>query len=488
MVFTGWVVCCSRATFFIIERSGSLFKQIPTSDLGPDNETWCGPNKGPVASRIMKYPDPLPLPHMNSPLNAAVELPGSKSLTNRVLLLAALADCTSRFDNVLIADDTRLMVQALRSLGVSVQCDEINGNAIVQGCSGLWPNDEAVLDAGHAGTVARFITAACCIGRGQFRIDGSPRMRKRPLRPLIGALRELGAYVNCEGEEGHLPLAIAGRGLRGKTVTIPGVISSQFISALLLVAPLAQGDVLMSLEEPPPSKPYIGLTLKAMEAFGVGVAEHDMQKFIVPAPQAYRATKMVIEPDASAASYFWGAAALAGGRVEVRGLSKASWQGDVGFAAVLGEMGCDVEFMDDAIAVTGPEDGKLRGVDVDLEAMPDVAQTLAVIAAFAEGPTVMRNVGNLRVKETDRLTAVVNELGKMHVTATVEGERDLHVIPPSDGAVHAARIATYNDHRMAMSFTLASIRLENMEIEGPQCVSKTLPDFFDRWQRLWSSK
>jgi len=436
----------------------------------------------------MEYPDPLQLSQMATPLDAVVALPGSKSLTNRVLLLAALADGTSRFDNVLVADDTRLMVQALRSLGVSVQCDELHGKAIVQGCGGLWPNAEAVLDVGHAGTVARFITAACSIGRGQYRIDGSPRMRERPLRPLIAALRELGAYVNCEGAEGHLPLAIAGRGLRGKTVTIPGVISSQFISALLLVAPLAQGDVLMALEEPPPSKPYIGLTLKAMDAFGVGVAERDMQKFIVPAPQAYRATKMAIEPDASAASYFWGAAALAGGRVAVRGLSQSSWQGDVGFAGVLAEMGCDVEYQADGITVTGPANGTLRGVDVDLEAMPDVAQTLAVIAAFAEGPTVMRNIGNLRVKETDRLSALVTELAKMNVTATVEDERDMRVIPPIDGEVRAARIATYNDHRMAMSFTLASTRLENMEIEDPGCVSKTLPDFFDRWQRLWDSK
>ena len=430
----------------------------------------------------------ITLPRATGPLDAMVELPGSKSLTNRVLLLAALADGTSRFRNVLVADDTRLMVQALRSLGVSVQCDEVRSEAVVQGCGGLWPNGTATLDAGHAGTVARFMLAGCCLGRGQYRMDGSSRMRERPIGPLVNALRDLGAYVSWEGAEGFLPVAIAGRGLRGGTLKLPGVISSQFISALLMVAPLAVGDVMMDMADAPPSQPYIGLTLRAMDAFGVSAVEKDMKKFIVPAPQSYRAVKMYIEPDATAASYFWGAAALAGGSVTVVGLSNKSWQGDVGFIDVLRDLGCDVKIAGDRATVTGPTDGRLRGVDVDLEAMPDVAQTLAVIAAFAEGPTRMRNVGNLRVKETDRLAAVVTELAKMGVTAVVENESDLIVKPPTTESVRPARIATYNDHRMAMSFALASIKLDGVEIENPSCVSKTLPDFFNRWQRLWNPK
>ena len=418
---------------------------------------------------------------VSRPIDRTVRLPGSKSLTNRALLAAALADGVSTIDGLLLADDTRLMADALRCLGIPVKLDEDRRRASVHGGGGYWPNMEADIFCGAAGTVIRFLTAACCIGRGEYRLDGSPRMRSRPIGDLVDALRDLGSAIGYEDRDGYPPLTIRARGLRGGVVRFDSSPSSQFVSALLLAGPRAGQDVMIELTGPLPSRPFVRMTLGVMEAFGVSAIEDGGQRFIVPCGQTYAATTYRIEPDATAASYFFAAAAITGGRVVVENLGRRSLQGDAAFVDVLQEMGCEVESGADATVVRGPRDGLLKGVDVDLNDMPDVAQTLAVLAAFAEGPTNIRNVANLRVKETDRLAALATELGRMGVET--ETREDGITIRPH-GPPTAAAIRTYDDHRMAMSFALAGLRLQGMTILDPDCVNKTFPGFFDVWAEL----
>jgi len=417
------------------------------------------------------------------PIDQTVHLPGSKSLTNRALLAAALARGVSRIDGLLLADDTRLMLDALRSLGVAIHVDEGRLQAKTHGCDGYWPHGEADLFCGNAGTVIRFLTAACCIGHGDYRLDGIARMRARPIGELVAALRDLGAMIGYEEEEGYCPLTICARGLRGGPVRFESPPSSQFVSALLMAAPRAARDVMIDVGGVLPSAPYVKMTLGVMEAFGIGVVEDAMGKFIVPCGQSYTATNYNVEPDASAASYFFAAAALTGGRITVDRLGRQSCQGDAGFARVLDEMGCRIEQTEQSTTVWGPADGKLRGIDVDLNDMPDVAQTLGVLAAFAEGPTHIRNVANLRIKETNRLEALASELRHLGVETEVH-EDGITVIPNKPPV--AAAIDTYDDHRMAMSFALAGLRLDGVVIRNPDCVSKTFPGFFDRWAELGS--
>lgn len=429
----------------------------------------------------MTYPSEITIRPISRPMDRTICLPGSKSLTNRALLVAALARGTSVLSGILIADDTRLMVDALVMLGVHVEVDVARRRAVVQGVGGFFPNSDAELECGNAGTVIRFLTAACAASVGEFRLDGSPRLRERPIGELVNALRDLGAAVRYDGEDGRCPLAVSGKGLRGGQVTFERPISSQFVSAVLLAAPRAANDVMIRVEGGLLSAPYVRMTLDVMRAFGVEVIDDTMTSFIVPAPQAYQALEYLIEPDASAASYFLAAAALTGGRVTVEGLGQRSAQGDIGFVNVLEQMGCAVEQGDRHTTVRGPADGRLRGVSVDLGDMPDVAQTLAVLAAFAEGPTQIRNVGNLRVKETDRLFAVSRELARLGVETEVT--EDSIVIRPTRSPV-AAIIETYDDHRMAMSFALAGLRVDGVVIKNPGCVSKTFPEFFEVWGEM----
>ncbi len=429
----------------------------------------------------MNAGDDVRLRPADGPLDHTVRLPGSKSLSNRALLIAALAGGTSELSHLLFADDTRHMITALRTLGVPLRIDEDICRADVSGRSGHWPGGEAEIFCGNAGTVMRFLTAACCLGHGVYRLDGIPRMRERPIGDLVDTLRDLGATIGYEDREGCCPLTIRANGLRGGRTGFRGTPSSQFVSALLIAAPLASSDVLIEIAGPLPSKPYVGMTLKVMEAFGVSVVEEDFRRFIVPGGQSYTSTDYAVEPDASAASYFFAAAALAGGRITVEGLGRESCQGDIRIVGVLEQMGCSVELEARRTTVHGPEDGLLRGVDVDLGDMPDVAQTLAVLAAFAEGPTRIRNVANLRVKETDRLAALSAELGRMGVRTEMHAD-GLSIFP--EGLPKAAAIDTYDDHRMAMSFSLAGLKLGGMVIRGAGCVSKTFPDFFEAWSKL----
>lgn len=414
------------------------------------------------------------------PIEATVRLPGSKSLTNRAFVIAALARGTSALHGVGLADDMRHMIRFLKDLQIDVTVDEASRIATVHGCGGHIPTGEADLFCGNAGTVARFGTAMCCLGTGRYRIDGVERMRSRPIGPLVNVLRDLGAGIGYEQKEGFVPLTIVAAGLRGGQASLAADQSSQFVSAVLLAAPYARSDVLLHLVGEVVSEPYIRMTLQMMEDFGASVLA-DRGRYIVPALQTYAGRMYRIEPDASAASYFLAAAALTGGRVTVEGLGRRSLQGDAGFVRVLEQMGCRIEQDEASTTVIGPKDGRLRGIDVDLNATPDMAQTLAVLALFAEGATNIRNVANLRIKETDRIAAVAAELAKFG--AKVEPREDGFSIEPPARPQPAA-VDTYDDHRMAMSFALAGLRIDGVVIKDAECVSKTFPEFFEVFEGM----
>lgn len=437
----------------------------------------------PVAARIkMPRMDAYRVIPVRGPLDATVQVPGSKSLTNRALVAAALADGRSTLTNVLFADDTRYMLDALAALGVPLRVDEAATRVDVTGSGGQWSAGEAEIFCGNAGTVMRFLAAACCVGNGEYRLDGVPRMRERPIGSLVDALRELGAVVGYPEREGYPPIEIRACHLRGGTVSFHSPPSSQLVSALLMAAPYAQNDVFIEIAGEVVSWPYLAMTQAVMDAFGVPIVADNWRKFIVPAPQRYRGTQYAVEPDASNASYFLAAPAIAGGRVTVAGLGTSSVQGDVGFVDVLEQMGCRIKRSPNELTVHGPATGRLRGVDVDLNTMPDTAQTLAVAALFAEGPTQIRNVANLRVKETDRIAALATELRKLG--ATVDEIADgLTIHPPQSPT--PAEIDTYDDHRMAMSFALAGLRIDGVVIRDPGCTSKTFPDYFQRLERMY---
>lgn len=418
------------------------------------------------------------------PLDSVVSVPGSKSITNRALAIAAMADGASTLTGALFSDDTELMVAALQSLGVGVTVDRAAETIAVKGCGGHLPATEADLFCGNSGTTIRFCTALCATGAGSYRLDGTDRMRERPIGALVDALRSIGATIGYEERDDYPPVIVRGGGLRGGSILFDAPISSQYVSALLMAAPCAREDLFIDLRRMV-SMPYVTMTLDLMEAFGASVLpkiEGDSARIVVPAPQRYAGRTYAIEPDASNASYFLAAAAVAGGTVTVRGLGTSSIQGDVGFVDVLARMGCHVDRRSDSLSVTGPKQGeRLRGVEVDLNEMPDVAQTLAVVALFAEGPTTIRNVGNLRVKETDRLDALATELDKFGAEVEVSGD-GIAIQPP--GKVLPARVATYDDHRMAMSFAVAGLAIDGVEILDPTCVNKTFRDFFDRFEKL----
>lgn len=431
-----------------------------------------------MSRKVLKVPD--------GPIEARISLPGSKSLTNRALLAAAMADGRSRLSGVLMADDTERMVAVLRALGVRIDLEESRHRATVYGVSGHWPESAVELHCGDSGTVARFITAAVSTSVGTFRIDGSPRMRQRPMGPLVDALRRLGAIIEPLDEEhpvnrDNLPLRVHAWQLKGGEVAIDSADSSQFLSALLLAAPLALDDVLIEVTGDAVSRPYIAMTVDVMAEFGVSAIQ-DGNRYIVPAPQQYQGCDLKIEPDASTAAYFWAAAAVTGGRITVEGLQPDSLQGDARFPAVLERMGCRVDCPGKATQVIGPPPGSLRGIDVDLCDMPDVAPTLAVVAAFAKSPTRIRGVANLRLKESDRLAALSE--GLQRLGAGVESHADGLTVTP-EAPLHAADIDSHNDHRIAMSFALAGLRLPGVAIVNPACVSKTFPGFFDAWEGMY---
>jgi len=413
------------------------------------------------------------------------DLPGSKSLTNRALLLSTLAHGRSTLTNVLFSDDTRVMMTALEKLGFQLKIDEMNRIVQVNGHAGTIPTPHAKLHLGNAGTAYRFLTAACSLGKGTYTLDGDPRMHQRPVGQLVDALRQLGARIKYLGADGYPPLGVTSPRLSGGEVIVPQTLSSQYISALLQIAAYCDQQTILELQGTVTSQPYVAMTLGLIRRFGVEAQVQDNFKRITISPSTYRATDYAIEPDASNASYFLAAAAtVPGGKCTIGGLGKSSLQGDIGFADLLQQMGADMLFGKDFITVMAPpETGQLRGIDVDLNHMPDMAQTLAVVALFARGDTVIRNVGNLRIKETDRLAALQNELTKLGAVVAIEDD-DLFITPPPDGRIKPAAIDTYDDHRMAMSFAVAALRAPGIIIRQPGCVSKTFPGFFGYLDRL----
>ncbi|MDX2200322.1 MAG: 3-phosphoshikimate 1-carboxyvinyltransferase [Phycisphaerae bacterium] len=409
-------------------------------------------------------------------LRAVVRPPGSKSLTNRYLTCAALADGVSRLQNAAPADDVARMAAVLTGVGIENTREFRTNTLTVRGAAGQIPATEAALDIHHAGTAMRFATALLSTGHGEYRLDGSERMRQRPIGQLVDVLRQLGARIEYTDNENCPPLIIHAAGLAGGTAHMARTPSSQFVSALLMVAPYAGQDVMLELDEPPPSRPYVDMTIEVMRSMGVEVVEDQGTRFIVAASQRYRGGNYEIEPDASGATYFWAAAAATGGRVRVSGLSRSSRQGDAAFVDVLEAMGCQVVSGRDFIEVAGPDDRSLRGVNVDLNAMPDTVQTLAVLALFASDKTEIRNVANLRLKETDRLNALASELARLG--ARVDVHRDgLTIFPPEE--LNPAEIETYDDHRMAMSFSIAALMTKGVVIKNGACVDKSFPGYFD---------
>jgi 3-phosphoshikimate 1-carboxyvinyltransferase len=408
-----------------------------------------------------------------SAVSGDVHLPGSKSISNRALLLASLAQGRTSIRNLLDSEDTQHMLAALDQLGVEV--NQAGASIEVTGKGGPLVQDDRHLELylGMAGTAFRPLTAALCLGSGTFRLTGNTRMLERPVGHLVDALRALGGCVDYLGNENYPPLEVRGTGLKGGTAQISGEISSQFLTSLLMVAPLAETPVTLEVIGEQVSKPYLDITLALMARFGVHPTHEGHQRFEVPTAQYTSPGEFLVEGDASSATYFLAAAAIAGGPVRVYGLGRDSVQGDVAFLDVLAAMGASVEVGRDHIEVRG---GQLRGVDLDLNAIPDAAMTVAVMALFAAGPTRIRNVYNWRVKETDRLAAMANELTKLG--ASVAEERDaLTVTPPA--ALKPAQIETYGDHRMAMCFSLAALGGVPVTIEDPGCVAKTFPDYFE---------
>jgi 3-phosphoshikimate 1-carboxyvinyltransferase len=412
------------------------------------------------------------------PVDAAVRVPGSKSITNRALLLAALAEGESTLSGVLFSDDSDWFLDGLRRLGVAVEVDRAAEQVRVRGVGGPPPAAEAELWVELAGTAARFLLAYAALGRGRYTIDGNARMRQRPMADLLATLGALGADCRSLGEHGGLPVVVAGRGLRGGTAGLAGDKTSQFLSALLMVAPYAEQDVELTMTSPLAATPYIDITTQMMADFGARVEREGYERFRVAAGQRYRALDYHVEPDASNASYFFAAAALTGGRVRVEGLSRSSIQGDIGFLDVLESIGCAVRAGERWVEVRGPE--RLRGIDLDMSKLPDMAITLAALAPFADGPTTIRNVALIRHHETDRIAATVQELRKLGVE--VEERPDGMTIFP--GWCGAAEIDAHHDHRMAMGFAVAGLKIPGLRIAGAECVAKTFPDFFERFAKM----
>ncbi|MEM8866040.1 MAG: 3-phosphoshikimate 1-carboxyvinyltransferase [Planctomycetota bacterium] len=405
------------------------------------------------------------------PIVASVRPPGSKSITNRALVCAALADGESRLSGALASDDTRVMIESLNRLGIEVREEDRGRVLVVQGAGGRIPAIEADLFVGNSGTTIRFLTAMLTLGNGAFRIDGVPRMQERPIGDLADALNALGSIVRCESAGNCPPVTVHANGLAGGEAVVKGNISSQYLSALLMTAPAAAGPIHLQIDGQLVSKPYVTMTQHVMQSFGVAISiDGDMQAFTIE-PARYQPCEYAIEPDASAASYFWAAAAITGGRVTVEGLSNNSLQGDVQFVRCLEAMGCRVEWGDDQITVEG---ASLHGVEVDMNAISDTAQTLAAVALFAEGPTRITGIAHNRHKETDRIADLATELRR--VGAGVEIFDDGLEITP--GKLTAAEIDTYDDHRMAMSLALVGLKQPGIFIKDPGCTGKTYPDFF----------
>ena len=417
---------------------------------------------------------------IRKPLDATIEVPGSKSYTNRALLIAAMARGVSTVTGALFSDDTYYMCNALRKLGVGIDADEKRATFDVHGNGGSIPISGAELYIGNSGTTSRSLTAYVSLGHGKFVLDGDEPMRHgRPISDLLDALRQIGVSARSQFENGHLPVIVEANGLEGGRTRLDVTKSSQFLTALLLIAPCARDG--MEIEVVGARKmPYIDITLAVMEAFGVEVINDDYKYFRIAGGQQYQPRIYNVEPDASSASYFFAAAALTGGRITVKHLHLDSPQGDIGFVHILEQMGCQITVSDNGITVTGPR--QLKGIDVDMRAISDTALTLAAIAPFADSIVTIRNIEHTRWQETDRIHAMVTELRKLGVPV-VEHQDGLEISPSS---ITPAAIDTYDDHRMAMAFSLVGLKTSDIRINNPECVSKTFPNYFEVLAELYT--
>ena len=420
----------------------------------------------------MSLPDKLTLSPIHK-ISGSVVLPGSKSLSNRILLLSMLAEGKTEIQNLLDSDDVRRMVEALETLGIQLEENRAENLITVSGTSGIIPVKEATLMLGNAGTAIRPLTAVMTLGHGRFVLDGVQRMRERPIIDLVNGLSQLGANLRCINGTDCPPVEVIADGLPGGITRLSGAISSQYLTAILLAAPYADKEVQIEITDKLVSVPYVEMTLRLMRSFGVSVNHENFRLFHIPR-QTYRSPgNIFVEGDASSASYFLAGAAITKGTVTVNGCGTDSLQGDARFAEVLEKMGAKVEWEPQQVKLTG---NSLNGIDVDMNQMPDAAMTLAVVALFASGPTAIRNIYNWRVKETERLQAVSTELRKLG--AEVEEGYDYLVIQPPE-QIRKAEIDTYDDHRIAMAFSLAACGESPITINNPGCVGKTFPDYFE---------
>jgi len=408
--------------------------------------------------------------------DTTVAVPGSKSYTHRILIAAALSDGVCRIENGLRSEDTLLTLKALRQMGVDIEerdaCFWVYGNA------GVLAESSEPMYLGNSGTSMRLLTALAALGKGIYRLTGTARMQQRPIQDLIEGLTQIGVNIQSVNADGCPPIDVAGGRVSGGSVCLNCGKSSQYLSALLLTAPYTTNGVRISVTEGPVSKPYIDMTVAVMEKLGVTVERDGYSQFFVRGGQIYRAGTYVVEPDASQAGYFWAAAAITGASVKVKGILKDSRQGDVRFIRLLKEMGCKIIDEADGIGVCG---GPLAAIQTDMADMPDLVPTLAVVAAFAKGTTIIRNVAHLKVKESDRLAAVVAELAKMGISAKTT-DNDLMI---TGGSPRGATIETYNDHRIAMSFALAGLKISGMIILDETCVEKSFPEFWQVLEQLY---
>jgi len=425
----------------------------------------------------MFFPSSISLPAF-SMFDGVIRLPGSKSLSNRAILLASLARGETKLHRLLESDDTRYMCTALEDLGLPVRFSDDSSEAIICGAAGPIPALKADLYLGNAGTAMRSLCAALTLGNGVYRLSGEERMTERPIKDLVDALTDMGADIQYEVSDGYPPLLVRAKGLKGGTVYVRGDISSQYLTALLISGPYCKKPLTLIMEGDLISKPYIDLTIGIMKDFGIVVEHKNYKEFYVPQGIYVSPGDFDIEGDASSASYPLAAAAITGGTVRVEGVGSSSLQGDVQFTEVLRQMGAKISIGEDWIECTGDE---LNGVDLDLNHIPDAAMTVAILALFAKGKTSIRNIGSWRVKETDRIAALAAELRK--IGATVETDMtSIHVTPPE--MLKEAIIETYNDHRMAMCFSLVALGGVPIKILDPSCVNKTYPNYFEDFLRL----
>ncbi|WP_293933416.1 3-phosphoshikimate 1-carboxyvinyltransferase [Iodobacter sp.] len=427
----------------------------------------------------MEYKDLAPIARVNG----TVALPGSKSISNRTLLLAALAKGTTTVKGLLAADDIHYMLEALKALGIKWEQEGDSRDFIVQGAAGVFPVKAAELFLGNAGTAFRPLTAALALSQGHYTLSGVARMHERPIGDLVNALREAGALIECTAVEGYPPLAIQPASYNGQTIKVKGNVSSQFLTALLMALPLTGEAVTIKVIGELISKPYIDITLKLMAKFGVQVEQNGWSSFTIAAGQSYQSPGEIdVEGDASSASYFLAAGAIGGGKVRVTGMGADSIQGDKRFAEALGLMGAEITWGSNYIEAAPPASGQLIGINADMNHIPDAAMTLAITALFAKGPTTLSNIASWRVKETDRLSAMATELRK--VGATVIEGKDFITITPPDTLIAHAEIDTYDDHRMAMCFSLVAVTGVAVRINDPQCTAKTFPTYFTELAKI----